>query len=92
MVTGRLENWEVDLYNGIIWGDCYDDVHNRFRNGTYIHTSTVKNLDSMNLVEGDKVMTLNSTYLLGKSKDDFIDGFIKQLNEESDDANFKVSM
>ena len=66
-VTGRLENWHVSMpaITGevMIWGDVYDDVNNRFNDGTYIHTS---GCESKEYSEGDIVTTRNSTYLLGK--------------------------
>jgi len=66
-VTGRLENWHVSMpiVTGevMIWGDVYEDIRNRFNDGTYIHTS---GCESKKYVEGDVVTTRNSTYLLGK--------------------------
>lgn len=58
--TGRLEGWVKDDHYNIIWGFVYDDVHKRFRDGTWIHTSSI--------VEQKKgsVKTLNSLYKLGK--------------------------
>ena len=66
MITGRLENWEIDPSLSIIWGHCYDDVRGRWEDGTWIHTSHVDKLYEMDLKEGDKIVTRNSTYLLGK--------------------------
>ncbi len=65
-VTGRLERWHVGMYDEggevVIWGDVYEDVHGRFNDGTYIHTSGIK---AGAFKEGDVVTTRNSTYLLG---------------------------
>ena len=69
MITGRLENWKTDPHLSILWGDCYDDVHKRWEDGTWIHTSYVKGLYEMDLREGDKIITRNSVYLLGKPYD-----------------------
>lgn len=66
LLTGRLENWVIDDYNCIIWGDIYDDIALRWCDAQPIHTSFIKGLKDMNLKEGDIVTTLNSTYLLGK--------------------------
>jgi hypothetical protein len=64
-VTGRLENWSIDPRVNVVWGNCYDDVHKRWRNGTRIHTSLVLTA-KVCIVEGAIISTLNSTYLLGK--------------------------
>lgn len=66
MVTARLEGWYRASDNNVLWGFIYDDVRKRWEDGTNIHTSYIKDLASMELQEGDKVYTLNSTYLLGK--------------------------
>ena len=67
VITGRLERWAVQHSPSrdefIIWGNVYDDIHSRFRDGTWIHTSGIKARD---VKEGDVVTTRNSTYLLGK--------------------------
>ena len=65
MITGRLEDWVIDPVFDIVWGHCYDDSKGRFRDGTYIHTSSVPDLRKKALQKGDLVKTLNSTYLLG---------------------------
>ena len=65
-VTGRLEDWRIQQVTKkecIVWGDCYDDIRDRFRDGELIHTSGVKNCK---MKEGDIITTRNSTYLLGK--------------------------
>lgn len=63
-VTGRLENWSKDPYFKVIWGDLYDDVHQRWPDGTRIHTSDIKKK------EGDLVYTRNSIYRLGKKQEE----------------------
>ena len=63
-ITGRLENWYVDLRGStmIIWGQLYDDVRKRWRDGEYVHTSSA---EIKEVKEGDIVHTRNSVYLLG---------------------------
>jgi len=73
-LTGRLENWKADPVFGCIWGDIYDDVYERWVDGTYIHTSHVPNMRYTDLEEGDIIETLNSKYLLGE----------RMKNDESD--------
>ena len=67
-ITGRLENWSYDEFYNVIWGNIYNDVNNRFADGTNIHTSDI--LGGRNTVfnEGDIVKTLNSRYQLGKPR------------------------
>ena len=65
-VTGVLENWAVDQSTSkefVIWGHIYGDTNGRFKDGTMVHTSGIKN---RKCEEGDVVKTRNSTYLLGK--------------------------
>ena len=67
-ITGRLEHWsrhQTTNKEFIIYGHLYDDVHKRWENGYYIHTSGILN---RKLAEGDIVNTKNSTYLLGKRR------------------------
>ena len=65
-ITGRLEGWHQDnVFPHIIWGNLFDDVHKRWREGTRIHTSNVKT-PREEWAEGKVVTTLNSRYLLGK--------------------------
>lgn len=61
--TARLENWSYDASLNVFWGNIYDDVRERWWDGAYIHTSHCPEPDAK---EGDVVVTLNSTYLLGK--------------------------
>jgi len=73
MATGRLEAWEVMQFSHeeyIIWGSVYEDEEGRFKDGEYIHTSTVSIKDFPSPKEGDVVTTRNSTYLLGCSVED----------------------
>jgi len=68
MVTGRLESWRIQQVTKkefIIWGEVYEDVHQRFHDGQLIHTSGIKN---KKVKEGDTVATRNSTYLLGTKR------------------------
>ena len=66
-ITGRLENWVLDASFNMMWGEIYDDVHNRWWNGAHIHTSTLKHPIKTEHKEGDIIQTRNSTYLLGKA-------------------------
>ena len=66
----RIENWAYDKKSNTIVGDIYDDIHERWTNGTFIQTSKLKPM-SMQLSspkEGVVVATLNSQYMLGKKK------------------------
>lgn len=63
MNTGRLENWYRDPMFNVFWGNLFDDVHRRWRDGQLIHTSYCVDPDAE---EGDVIKTLNSSYLLGK--------------------------
>jgi len=68
-VTGRLENWlvqQVTKKEFVIWGNCHNDVHERWDEGEWIHTSGIKNRKPVK--SGDVVKTRNSTYLLGKKR------------------------
>lgn len=62
-ITGRLEDWYVD--GPVIWGSIYEDVRERWPDGTHIHTSNVCIGD---IKEGGVIETLNSTYLLGRQR------------------------
>ena len=78
-VTGILEDWrrvQVSKKEFVIWGHVYEDIHGRFRNGAFIHTSGIKNRA---VKEGDIVQTRNSTYLLGK---EFVDERTPEQKEE----------
>jgi len=66
----RLENWTIEPVTEeefIVWGNVYNDPKKRFYEGEYIHTSGIKYLEK-DLVEGDTVITRNSTYTLGVRK------------------------
>lgn len=65
--NGRLENWVVDPFGrNVIWGEIFGDTKKRFEDGAWIHTSSI-DPDFINKAkEGDIVVTLNSSYLLGK--------------------------
>jgi hypothetical protein len=65
-ITGTLENWRVKFINDeemIIWGNLNGDIHKRWREGQYIHTSGIA---VRGVKEGDVVTTRNSVYKLGK--------------------------
>lgn len=65
-----LEDWVYDPRYRCIWGFCYDDIKGRFRNGTWIHTSSIPNANPSEYVEGFVVQTLNTKYLLGTPQRD----------------------
>lgn len=60
-ITGTLEDWWFDNSNTVYWGYVYGDIRNRFRDGSYIHTSRVIKVDN----EENVIHTLNSVYKLG---------------------------
>ncbi|AUR89844.1 hypothetical protein NVP1133O_43 [Vibrio phage 1.133.O._10N.222.51.E4] len=68
--TGRIESWAYDKKQNVIIGELYDDIGGRWIDGTMISTSRLKPM-SMQVStpkEGSIIVTLNSTYLLGKKK------------------------
>ena len=65
MITGTLENWYTDVYHNVLWGNLYEDIHNRWPDGQHIHTSDIQDLAKADLKKGDKVVTRNSVYRLG---------------------------
>jgi hypothetical protein len=67
--TGRLENWFV-FADRQLWGDMYDDQRGRFENGKRVMTSSILSPLLRELKEGVYVTTNNSTYLLGKPRED----------------------
>jgi hypothetical protein len=66
MVTAKLNRWYVSQNKQVLLGTIESDSRNRWEDGTFIRTSHVEGLKKMELKEGDKVVTRNSTYLLGK--------------------------
>jgi hypothetical protein len=67
--TGRLENWFLSerAHGTVLVGDVYDDIKDRFVDGTWIHTSKLE--EGYVLGEGELVKTMFSSYLLGKEMD-----------------------
>ena len=67
--TGRIEVWTVHMIGSefILWGAIYDDIRERWEDGTTFHTSGIAGVDSNDLKKGMVVTTRNSTYLLGDS-------------------------
>lgn len=63
LVTARLEAWQ-DL-GGSLSGYIFDDVKQRFSNGTFVYTSSIQGTHTT-LKEGDIVQTRNSLYHLGR--------------------------
>jgi hypothetical protein len=59
-ITAELRNWQKfeSSYGDVYIGDIWEDVHQRWSNGTLIRTSLVQK------EEGDLVYTLNSVYKL----------------------------
>lgn len=68
-ITAQLEDWWYDQFFHVYWGHIYGDRKNRFRDGTRIHTSSVKPKERHKR-EGDIIETLNSRYLLGAPRDE----------------------
>lgn len=64
-VTGRLEQWQYDRNHRVVWGRIFDDVHGRFKDNTYIHTSGIESHKGP-LEKGVLLKTRNSVYLLGE--------------------------
>lgn len=62
--TGTLEDWTEDKAFRCVWGNVYNDVHERFLDGTHIYTSHIVELNR----EEGFVRTLNSVYQLGREK------------------------
>lgn len=65
-LTGILINWyteKVSEKEYIIWGNIYGDIDQRFRDGTFIHTSGVSSEQESK--QGAIVQTRNSRYYLG---------------------------
>ena len=62
MQTNILKNWRITIVNGdvIIYGTIYNDIKNRFPDGTFIHTSKVLKADFINGI----IETKNSVYHL----------------------------
>lgn len=65
-LTGILINWyteKVSEKEYIIWGNIHGDIDQRFRDGTFIHTSGVSS--DQEAKQGAVVQTRNSRYYLG---------------------------
>lgn len=69
----RLENWAVSgtQDNLRIWGNIFEDEKNRFTDGTFVRTSSIKS-KLKDIKEGFVVETRNSKYILGKPVDDSV--------------------
>jgi len=59
----RLENWRIiPLYGRmILYGEIYDDITNRFEDGTFIRSSIIESVN----VKSHTVSTMNTVYELG---------------------------
>ena len=66
MLTGKLDNWKYDTVFNVVWGNLTGDVHKRWVDGMYIHTSNIVSPKPKGMKEGVIITTLNSTYELGK--------------------------
>lgn len=64
IITGTLRNWMPDHGAPIVWGEIYDDVKERWADGTMIHTSAV--LDHLETEDAYYIFTINSVYKLPK--------------------------
>lgn len=62
MKPNLITNWTVEKWGDafVICGNLYNDTRNRFRDGTHIHTSRLREIDFVNGV----AKTKNSTYNL----------------------------
>jgi hypothetical protein len=61
----RIINWCFS--DGLIWGFIFDDKKKRFKDETWIHTSTILSKKE-DIKEGNIIETKNSKYLLGKEE------------------------
>ena len=73
-LTGRIEDWTVIHYGDdkySISGKIFNDIHERWPDGTVITTSGIKEGDFPrgNLKPEVIVDTRNSTYILGNERD-----------------------
>ena len=68
-VTGRLEQWVRQSVPGgyVIWGLLYDDIHQRWTPGSWVHTSLITTEPQPLKSKPPKtvVVTRNSVYVLG---------------------------
>ena len=62
MENNLLKNWELKRVGDAVvaWGEIYNDVKGRFKDGTYIHTSRIVVAD----LERGLIQTKNSVYKL----------------------------
>ena len=62
MENNLLKNWELKRVGDAVvaWGEIYNDVAGRFKDGTYIHTSRIVVAD----LERGLIQTKNSVYKL----------------------------
>jgi len=67
-VDGVLHNWVWDDIHGVYWGHVFNDRKGRFREGTWIHTSHVREGYRNKKRGGCHIYTLNSVYRLGRKK------------------------
>lgn len=69
-ITAELRNWVLVLVSGgkegYYWGDVYNDINERWPDGTRIHTSLIKHIDLTN-PDYYLVHTLNSIYKLPRN-------------------------
>lgn len=65
--TARLENWGYDRHWRCFYGNVFNDTKGRFQDGDLIFTSSC---DFQDASDGKVIKTLNSTYFLGKKKEE----------------------
>ena len=70
MLTGKLIGWDYDAFHKVVWGHLINDIHTRWKEGTYVHTSEVLSPKPEEMKEGAIIKTRNSTYELGPSSKD----------------------
>lgn len=64
-----LKRWYYDPLFNVYWGFIYNDVKKRFRDGTWIHTSSIPDKKDRDKKRGGVyIKTLNTTYILGPKR------------------------
>ena len=69
MKDNLLENWSIHLmYDGryVLRGEIYNDAKERFKDGTHIHTSALREINFV----GGYADTKNTRYALGRMGSD----------------------
>ena len=64
-VTAELRNWTYDVDNNIYWGNIYNDLYRRWKDGTTIVTSKV--LSRLEFENSFIIITAHNVYRCYKS-------------------------